>query len=45
MVELTKKLTTKNHKTMIFSNSHLNAELLAMQAKKKKSTSKYTEQD
>ena len=36
MVELTKKLTTKNHKTMIFSNSHLNAELLAMQAKKQK---------
>ena len=36
MVELTKKLTSKNHKTMIFSNSHLNAELLAMQAKKQK---------
>ncbi|MDB4849920.1 DEAD/DEAH box helicase [Nitrosopumilus sp.] len=36
MVELTKKLTDKNHKTMIFSNSHLNAELLAMQAKKQK---------
>ncbi|HJM01143.1 MAG TPA: DEAD/DEAH box helicase [Nitrosopumilus sp.] len=36
MVELTKKLTDENHKTMIFSNSHLNAELLAMQAKKQK---------
>jgi DEAD/DEAH box helicase domain-containing protein len=36
MVELTKKLTDKNHKTMVFSNSHLNAELLAMQAKKQK---------
>ncbi len=36
MVELTKKLTDKKHKTMIFSNSHLNAELLAMQAKKQK---------
>lgn len=36
MVELTKKLTSKNHKTMIFSNSHLNAELLAIQAKKQK---------
>ena len=36
MVELTKKLTDKNHKTMIFSNSHLNAELLAMQTKKQK---------
>ena len=36
MVELTKKLTGKNHKTMVFSNSHLNAELLAMQAKKQK---------
>lgn len=36
MVELTKKLTEKNHKTMVFSNSHLNSELLAMQAKKQK---------
>jgi DEAD/DEAH box helicase domain-containing protein len=36
MVELTKKLTSENHKTMIFSNSHLNAELLAIQAKKQK---------
>ena len=36
MVELTKKLTQKNHKTMVFSNSHLNSELLAIQAKKQK---------
>ena len=36
MVDLTKKLTDKNHKTMVFSNSHLNSELLAMQAKKLK---------
>lgn len=36
MVELAKKLTEKNHKTMIFNNSHLNSELLAMQAKKQK---------
>jgi DEAD/DEAH box helicase domain-containing protein len=34
MVELTKKLTQKNHKTMVFNNSHLNSELLAIQAKK-----------
>ena len=38
MVNLTKKLTEKNHKTMVFNNSHLNSELLAMQAKKQKST-------
>ena len=36
MVELTKKLTGKNHKTMVFNNSHLNSELLAIQAKKQK---------
>ena len=36
MVELTRKLTQKNHKTMIFNNSHLNSELLAIQAKKQK---------
>ena len=45
MVDLTKKLTEKNHKTMVFNNSHLNSELLAIQAKNKKSTSKFTEQD
>ncbi|HUT05185.1 MAG TPA: DEAD/DEAH box helicase [Nitrosopumilaceae archaeon] len=36
MVDLTKRLTEKNHKTMVFSNSHLNSELLAIQAKKQK---------
>ncbi len=36
MVDLIKKLTDKKHKTMAFSNSHLNSELLAMQAKKQK---------
>jgi DEAD/DEAH box helicase domain-containing protein len=35
-VELVEKLTAKKHKTLVFSNSHLNAELLAMQAKKRK---------
>jgi len=33
---LTKRLTEKNHKTMVFSNSHLNSELLAIQAKKQR---------
>jgi len=36
MVELTKKMTEKNHKTMVFNNSHLNSELLAIQAQKQK---------
>ena len=36
MVDLTKKLTEKKHKTMVFSNSHLNSELLAIQARKQK---------
>ncbi|MCE9617269.1 MAG: DEAD/DEAH box helicase, partial [Nitrosarchaeum sp.] len=36
MVDLTKKMTEKNHKTMIFNNSHLNSELLAIQARKQK---------
>lgn len=36
MVDLTKRLTQKNHKTMVFNNSHLNSELLAIQAKKQK---------
>ena len=36
MIDLIKKLTDKKHKTMVFSNSHLNSELLAMQAKKQK---------
>lgn len=36
MVDLTKKLTEKKHKTMVFSNSHLNSELLAIQARNQK---------
>ena len=36
MIDLTKRLTEKNHKTMVFSNSHRNSELLAIQAKKQK---------
>jgi len=36
MVNLTKNMTEKNHKTMIFNNSHLNSELLAIQARKQK---------
>lgn len=36
MVDLTKKMTEKNHKTMVFNNSHLNSELLAIQARKQK---------
>jgi DEAD/DEAH box helicase domain-containing protein len=36
MVDLTKNMTEKNHKTMVFSNSHLNSELLAIQARKQK---------
>ncbi|MFM7796215.1 MAG: DEAD/DEAH box helicase, partial [Candidatus Nitrosotenuis sp.] len=35
-IDLLDKLVKKKHKTMVFSNSHLNAELVAMQAKKKK---------
>ncbi len=36
MIDLLEKLTTKKHKTMVFSNSHLNSELVALQARKKK---------
>lgn len=36
MVEILKKLTSKNHKALVFSNSHLNSELLTMQARKQK---------
>ncbi|MFB5627937.1 MAG: DEAD/DEAH box helicase, partial [Nitrosarchaeum sp.] len=36
MVDLTKTMAEKNHKTMVFNNSHLNSELLAIQAKKQK---------
>lgn len=36
MIEVLKKLTTKKHKTLVFNNSHLNSELLAMQARRQK---------
>ncbi|HSB57519.1 MAG TPA: DEAD/DEAH box helicase [Nitrosopumilaceae archaeon] len=36
MVEIVKSLTSKKHKTLVFSNSHLNSELLAMQARRQK---------
>ncbi len=36
MTDITKKMTRQHHKTMIFNNSHLNAELLAIQAQRKK---------
>lgn len=35
-IDLLERLATQKHKTMVFSNSHLNSELVAMQAKKKK---------
>lgn len=35
-IDLLEKLTSKKHKTMVFSNSHLNSELVALQARKKK---------
>lgn len=36
MIDILKKLTSKNHKTLVFNNSHLNSELLALQARKQK---------
>ena len=36
MVDILKKLASKKHKTLVFSNSHLNSELLAIQARKQK---------
>ena len=36
MVELTRKMTRKRHKTMVFSNSHRNSEILAIQAKRQR---------
>lgn len=36
MIDILKKLTTKKHKTLVFSNSHLNSELLALQARRQK---------
>lgn len=35
MSDLTRRLTENRHKTMVFSNSHLGSELLAMHAKKR----------
>ncbi|RNJ76122.1 MAG: DEAD/DEAH box helicase [Nitrosopumilus sp. D6] len=36
MIDLAKKMTDKKHKTMIFSNSHKNSELFAIQARRRK---------
>ena len=36
MIDILKKLTAKNHKTLVFNNSHLNSELLALQARRQK---------
>ena len=36
MIDILKKLTSTHHKTLVFSNSHLNSELLALQAKRQK---------
>ncbi|MGI0066467.1 MAG: DEAD/DEAH box helicase, partial [Nitrosotalea sp.] len=36
MIDILKKLTSKQHKTLVFSNSHLNSELLALQARRQK---------
>jgi len=35
MIDLTQRLTERGHKTLVFSNSHINSELLAIQAKKR----------
>ncbi|MFN3654177.1 MAG: DEAD/DEAH box helicase [Candidatus Nitrosotenuis sp.] len=35
-IDLLEKLAAKKHKTMVFSNSHLNSELVALQARKKR---------
>ncbi len=36
MIDILKKLATKKRKTLVFSNSHLNSELLALQARRQK---------
>ena len=36
MIDILKKLTLKKHKTLVFNNSHLNSELLALQARRQK---------
>ena len=34
MLEMTRRLTGRNHKTLVFSNSHRGAELLAIEGKR-----------
>jgi DEAD/DEAH box helicase domain-containing protein len=36
MIDILKKLTSEKHKTLVFNNSHLNSELLALQARRQK---------
>ncbi len=36
MIDILKKLTLRKHKTLVFNNSHLNSELLALQARRQK---------
>ena len=36
MIDILKKLTSQKHKTLVFNNSHLNSELLALQARRQK---------
>lgn len=36
MIDILKKLTVRKHKTLVFNNSHLNSELLALQARRQK---------
>ncbi|HJU13671.1 MAG TPA: DEAD/DEAH box helicase [Candidatus Nitrosotalea sp.] len=36
MIDVLRKLAAKKHKTLVFSNSHLNSELLALQARRQK---------
>jgi len=36
MIDILKKLTSQKHKTIVFNNSHLNSELLALQARRQK---------
>ena len=36
MIDILKKLTAQKHKTLVFNNSHLNSELLALQARRQK---------
>ncbi|MDE1866559.1 MAG: DEAD/DEAH box helicase [Thaumarchaeota archaeon] len=36
MIDILKRLSSKRHKTLVFNNSHLNSELLALQARRQK---------